>query len=180
MAHYASAAADTFSSELGILSSSTPVLITDLLGFLTFSPKRVPRGTNGGVTLAGLAAGLGGAACMAVVAVARLPYCGSWTLGEKLLLGVGVTAVGGLGSVVDSVLGAVLQASVVDARTGKVVEGDGGGKVKILIPAKGNKTGGKVLIGRDLLSNNGVNLLMCSLMSIVGVASAFAVSSILD
>ena len=52
VSNYAAVAADTLSSELGILSSATPVLITSF--------RKVPRGTNGGVTLWGLFAGLAG------------------------------------------------------------------------------------------------------------------------
>lgn len=40
-----------------------------------------------------------------------------------------MTLWGALGSVLDSVLGGLLQASVVDKRSGKVVEGSGGRKV---------------------------------------------------
>ena len=53
IAHHATSLADTLASELGILSKSNPVLIT--------SGKRVPPGTNGGVTLLGTGFGaLGG------------------------------------------------------------------------------------------------------------------------
>lgn len=45
-----------------------------------------------------------------------------------------VTGWGALGSVLDSVLGGLLQASVVDKRTGKVVEGTGGKKVPFTLP----------------------------------------------
>jgi hypothetical protein len=44
-----------------------------------------------------------------------------------------VTIWGGLGSLLDSLLGGWLQASVVDRRTGKVVEGSGGRKVRITL-----------------------------------------------
>ena len=51
IAHYGAVAADTFGSELGILAKSTPVLVT--------APwKKVPRGTNGGITIEGLSYGL--------------------------------------------------------------------------------------------------------------------------
>ena len=52
-----------------------------------------------------------------------------WGLKEKLLWLAAVTVWGGLGSLLDSALGGWFQASVVDARTGKVIEGRGGKKV---------------------------------------------------
>ncbi|CAG9950561.1 unnamed protein product [Clonostachys rosea f. rosea IK726] len=45
IANYAAVAADTFSSELGILSKGEPRLIT------SWNLRKVPRGTNGGVSL---------------------------------------------------------------------------------------------------------------------------------
>jgi uncharacterized protein (TIGR00297 family) len=45
IAHHATSLADTLASELGILSKGRPILITTL--------RRVPPGTNGGVTLLG-------------------------------------------------------------------------------------------------------------------------------
>ena len=46
IAHHATNLADTLSSELGILSSTDPILI--------ISGRNVPQGTNGGVTLTGV------------------------------------------------------------------------------------------------------------------------------
>lgn len=125
--NYAAVAADTFSSELGILSKSPPRLITSP------SLRVVPPGTNGGVTLTGLLAGLFGAFTIALTSVLLLPFCGTgdfaWDLTDRVKWVIVVTLWGGLGSVVDSILGAVLQASVLDKRTGKIVEGSGGRKV---------------------------------------------------
>ena len=42
-----------------------------------------------------------------------------------------MTIWGGMGSLLDSALGGWFQASVVDTRTGKVVEGSGGKKVSL-------------------------------------------------
>jgi uncharacterized membrane protein len=141
--NYAAVAADTFSSELGILSKSTPRLIT--------SPtlRKVAPGTNGGVTLLGLLAGLLGAFIIAVTSTLLLPFChapdtllaglvgststgnmeSSWDLKRILAWTLAITVWGGLGSLLDSFLGGWLQASIVDTRTGKVIEGDGGRKV---------------------------------------------------
>jgi uncharacterized protein (TIGR00297 family) len=137
VSNYAAVAADTFSSELGILSKSPPRLITTL--------RTVPPGTNGGVTLAGLLAGALGSFCIALTATLLLPFCPissgpvgrvlmanesrGWGLDDKIFWVLGITVWGLLGSVLDSLLGAVLQASIIDSRSGKVIEGEGGTKV---------------------------------------------------
>jgi len=88
----ATATADTVGGEIG-MTSHDPVLITTL--------ERVPKGTNGGVTLLGEAAALAASAAIALVA---------------LLLGIGdpriflfVTIAGLAGSNVDSLVGALLE-----------------------------------------------------------------------
>jgi len=117
-------AADTFSSELGILSKSNPRLITSL------TLREVPPGTNGGVTAAGLGAGLLGSFSVALTSALILPFCpGTSGIRDRVLWTVAMTLWGLLGSVLDSVLGGLLQASVVDKRSGKIVEGSGGRKV---------------------------------------------------
>ncbi|MBV9581879.1 MAG: DUF92 domain-containing protein [Chloroflexi bacterium] len=89
----AAAAADTWATELGLLSTSAPRLIT------TLSP--VPPGTSGGVTLQGLMASLGGAT---VVGLAYAALGGGWASLRR-------SVVGGLGGALfDSLLGATLQA----------------------------------------------------------------------
>ena len=197
VANYASVTADTMSSELGILSKRQPVLITKIW-------KKVPKGSNGGITLDGVVWGWLGSAVIAVVSVVMLPLCGTeegwtewakgligqsqgtvWTMRDKAVL-VGIFSLwGAMGSLLDSFLGALLQASVVDRRTGKVVEGPGGTKVLThadpSIP--GNQQGGTkkqesriINSGSDLLDNNGINLLMAASMTIWGMAFAAAVS----
>ncbi|KAF4220689.1 hypothetical protein CNMCM8980_001644 [Aspergillus fumigatiaffinis] len=127
VANYAAVAADTFSSELGILSKSKPRLIT--------SPtlRVVPPGTNGGVTATGLLAGVLGAFTIAVTSAILIPFCSGDASGpvSRVQWILAVTAWGALGSVLDSILGGLLQASVVDKRSGKIVEGTGGGKVLV-------------------------------------------------
>lgn len=206
VANYAAVAADTLSSELGILAQSRPRLITRPWVV-------VPRGTNGGVTAGGLGAGILGALTIAVASVVVMPFCGGgaaaaglgpvgralmagereeiyrgWTLADKLIWVLVVTGWGALGSVLDSVLGAVFQASVLDRRTGKIVEGAGG--VKVLV-SRGGGGGGliskeqaeehetstreesrKVLVGLDWLDNNQVNFLMATTMSVGGIGVA--------
>lgn len=180
VAAYATAAADTFASELGILSRSRPVLLPSLL---RGKVERVPPGTNGGITSAGVFASGAGALIIGVAAAWGLPLCdGSddklerkaafvhiysldripksskqWELRSRAVFALVVMLTGVFGALVDSLLGAWCQASVVDSRSGKVVEADGGGKV-IYQSKKGKlKETRKVLVGRDWLSNNGVN-----------------------
>jgi uncharacterized protein (TIGR00297 family) len=88
--------ADTWSTELGVLSKILPRLITN--------GKRVERGTSGGITLTGTLAALGGAALVGIIAVSFPPY-------QDWLLRWGIIVFGGLiGSLFDSVLGAGVQA----------------------------------------------------------------------
>lgn len=141
--NYAAVAADTFSSELGILSKSKPRLLT------SWNFRQVPPGTNGGVSLVGTLAGFAGAFVVALTSVILIPFCSAdtsvrgkvfgnkpgfeggngWGWQEKVCWVIAVSIWGGLGSVLDSALGGWFQASVVDGRTGKVVEGSGGKKV---------------------------------------------------
>lgn len=172
MANYAAVTADTLSSELGILSKSQPVLVTNPL-------RVVPKGTNGGVTLAGLLAGIGGSAAIAATSLLLLNFCAIPTVGVAGTFFV-LTGLGTIGTLLDSLLGAILQASVVDRRSGKVVEGPGG--LKVLTKPKsrpqsqsqghGRKVSEESRVinsGADILDNNQVNFLMASIMSVSGM-----------
>ncbi|KAI1081366.1 integral membrane protein DUF92 [Whalleya microplaca] len=141
IANYAAVSADTFSSELGILSRTEPRLITSL------SLRKVPRGTNGGVTLWGLVAGFLGSMIIVSASLMFLPLCSgetegkiaggdSWTVNQKVALAWGLTVWGALGSLLDSFLGGWFQRSVRDARSGKIVEGEGG--VRVLVSTDEN------------------------------------------
>ncbi len=99
----------------------------------------------------GSMAGLLGAFTIAVTSTILLPFCvvgltsrtgklfgdnqpgleggSGWGWKEKSMWVLAITAWGGLGSLLDSALGGWFQASVVDTRTGKVIEGSGGKKV---------------------------------------------------
>jgi uncharacterized protein (TIGR00297 family) len=89
----AASAADTWATEIGTLSRSAPRSIVTL--------RRVRPGASGGISMMGLAAGIAGAASMAAIAaLAQWPAAASQG-----------AFVGGLaGSIVDSLLGATVQA----------------------------------------------------------------------
>ncbi|MFQ5616667.1 MAG: DUF92 domain-containing protein [Anaerolineales bacterium] len=91
--------ADTWATELGILSQAPPRLIT--------SGEVVEKGTSGGVSLLGVIASLAGAALIGGLA-GIFPSQGS-VKGAGLLLGV-VAMAGLAGSLFDSLLGATVQA----------------------------------------------------------------------
>lgn len=96
----AAANADTWATELGVLSRSAPRLIT--------TGKVVERGTSGGITAAGTLAALGGSALIGLLAILVAPY--PIAPGAALLVAAAVTLAGLAGSLVDSLLGATVQA----------------------------------------------------------------------
>ncbi|KAF7186509.1 Protein PGR [Pseudocercospora fuligena] len=159
ISQYAAVAADTFASELGILSQDQPFLIT--------APwKKVPKGTNGGVTIDGLKYSVLGSGLLTFVAGMVLFFAEPRVMMDAKVSGLLVVA-GLVGSVIDSVLGALAQVTVTDKGTGKVVEGAGGQRVKVL------PDGSRVQIGTDLLTNNGVNFVMASSASILAMGVAY-------
>lgn len=136
IANYAAVAADTFSSELGILSTGEPRLIT------SWNLRKVPRGTNGGVSLTGLVAGFFGSMVIVAASVMFVPFCNEttaptlgggwpWTVIQRREFMGFLIIWGFLGSVLDSFLGGLFQRSVRDVRSGKIVEGDGGHRVLV-------------------------------------------------
>jgi uncharacterized protein (TIGR00297 family) len=121
----AEATADTWATEIGVLSNTRPRLIT--------TGRVVEPGTSGGITWKGSLAGLAGAAFIGLAALAIAmdpalsPYLADWTLGvneqfgriirilpepsiEWLSIFLAALAGGALGMLADSVLGATVQA----------------------------------------------------------------------
>lgn len=152
IAHYAAVTADTWASELGILSKSQPILITTL--------KPCPKGTNGGISLYGLTVSALGGALVGVVSVFLAHMFSTWSIIGKAGFAAFTTVIGLLGSLLDSLLGALFQASVVNP-TGKIIEQPNGYGVL--------ESEGKVIAGMGLLDNNEVNFLMASLTSIAAM-----------
>lgn len=154
--HYSCCCADTWASEIGMLSSSAPRLIT--------TGRRVPTGTNGGVTLLGLAASAAGGLFMGLVVWAAgcvsretrhpgvLQQHNSMHAQQWMLL---ATAAGVFGSLTDSLLGATVQYSGWCTKTHKVV------------PRAAQHV--QHISGLPLLSNNAVNA-VSALLTSLGVA----------
>ena len=91
-AAFSSALADTLSSEVGLLSKRKPVLITTL--------KQVEHGTDGGITMLGMAAALAGAL---VIATVHFLFFQNW------FLFIVLAVCGVFGSLVDSFFGALFE-----------------------------------------------------------------------
>lgn len=103
----AAAAADTWATEVGMLYSRPPRLITTW--------QAVPPGTSGGITLLGAVAGMAGAGLVAAT--------GAW---EQPGMAAAVAVAGTLAMLTDSLLGATAQA-VYRHPDGQVTEEPGAG-----------------------------------------------------
>ncbi|KNC49053.1 transmembrane protein 19 [Thecamonas trahens ATCC 50062] len=156
LAHYAACAADTWSSELGILATARPRLIT--------APWRLaPPGTNGGVTLVGTVAGLAGGAFIGLAHALMLALLGSEPLGTALTTWVLLGAASGLlGTTIDSLLGATLQYSGWDPERKVVIESPSAELVHIT--------------GADILDNHQVNFAASFFTVAIVVGSAWTLA----
>jgi len=130
---YAAATGDTWSSEIGVLSPRECRLITSW-------SKRVPRGTNGGVTVDGLVASAGGGLFVGFLLYLVIP--------DYIIVFIGFFG-GSFGSALDSVLGSLFQFPGVDGQ-GKIVH-HRGRKVKQI-------SGTGKCLGCCELSNGQVNV----------------------
>ena len=153
LCHYAACNADTWASELGVLSKAKPRLVT--------APWRhVPPGTNGGVSALGNAASAAGGLLIgavfwglgAVLVDGELAAPAQWPL---VVLGA---AAGALGSLIDSLLGATLQYS-------------GWCSKKQLVVNAPTDTSTRIC-GHDVLTNSQVNFLASVITSAAGALAA--------
>ena len=136
----AEANADTWATELGVLSRKTPRMIT--------TRQAVAPGTSGGVTWDGAGAALAAAALIGGLA-AVLGRLGGMSLDKAvMLLPVGALA-GVIGSLVDSLLGATWQGIYYCDACGKETERE--------LHRCGNRT--RLMRGWRALNNDWVNLL---------------------
>lgn len=147
----ACACGDTLASELApIISTEQPRLITNPL-------VKVPKGTNGGVTIFGLfCSAFGGFICgltyyiFTLICVNREILLTSPPQWPLLIIG---TIAGLMGSIIDSVIGATVQFSGYDRSTGKVVSKSRPGIVWIS--------------GAEILDNHSVNLMSTLLTALI-------------
>ena len=156
VAYYACCCGDTWSSEIGVLSSQQPVLIT--------TGKPVSAGTNGGVTLLGVGASAAGGAFIGLVVAVAAAVSG-WGVGAGGLSSRTVVLVallaGLLGSLLDSVLGATVQYSGIDDATGKMYN-----KPSAVLPG-GRKL--RQVAGHDWVSNSAVNFATATLSAVMAL-----------
>ncbi len=146
---FGAATADTWSTEAGMLSPSDPRDIR--------TGRRVPPGTSGAVSLVGTLAALVGATVIAGAS----SLVGSIT-GSEAWVATGVLTVAGFaGSLVDTLLGASVQALYVDAK-GQYTEVE---------------NGTRLARGWRWLNNDGVNAMSGLAGAVVAIAGFLAFTS---
>ncbi|KAG9292255.1 hypothetical protein G9A89_000273 [Geosiphon pyriformis] len=144
LGHYATCNGDTWASEIGVLNKNWPYLITNL--------KKVPPGTNGGITALGLGASLSGGLLIGISAVASIGLasgCNRWWWELIPIAGFA----GLIGSIVDSILGATVQKTLYSLTSKKIT-------------SHLNKDV-RVVSGWDLLDNNQVNFISSFITSLL-------------
>ncbi|KAL4071982.1 integral membrane protein DUF92-domain-containing protein [Scleroderma citrinum] len=154
LGQFACCLGDTLASELGILSSSPPILITTL--------KPVPPGTNGAISFGGTLASVAGGCVVGLTLFTSLVVenhaCRTeWVDILPPLLFWGSTA-GMLGSMLDSLLGATIQRTRYSEDNKRILQ-DGS--------VVGAKESIKVISGLNLLTNNQVNLVSSTVTAVV-------------
>lgn len=145
--HYSCCNGDTWSSELGVLSHSDPYLITTM--------KRVPKGTNGGISFIGtISSILGGFSIGFSFFICSMIKDSNLAISTNQWIVILIATLSGLiGSLIDSLMGATIQYSGWDNDISKVVSR----------PSKNVKH----ISGLDILSNHSVNFLTSIIMSIL-------------
>jgi uncharacterized protein (TIGR00297 family) len=153
---FASSNSDTWASELGVLSPEQPVSL------LTFRP--VMRGVSGGVSLLGSAMALTGALFIALVfALDNLAL--DVVSGAFLRVAAFVAAGGFVGSLVDSFLGATVQAQYAASDTQDPL---------MLTEHRRSPDGrpNRLVRGLSIVDNDVVNFASCALATLLGVLLA--------
>uniref|UniRef100_A0A7S2RII1 Transmembrane protein 19 n=1 Tax=Rhizochromulina marina TaxID=1034831 RepID=A0A7S2RII1_9STRA len=140
LGHYACCNGDTWASELGTLDSGLPRLV--------LAPwRKVPKGTNGGMSFLGTAASLAGGLFIGLVFVVCGPHSSPGAPSQLPLIALGAAG-GFVGSLIDSFLGATLQATFYHREK------------RIIVPSSASDNADVDRItGVDILSNEQVNAL---------------------
>jgi uncharacterized membrane protein len=168
VAHYATATADTWASEVGILSTTKPRLIT------SFFTKQVPPGTNGAMSLLGTVASAAGGCCIGL-----LFWLMSFTNPDQDIdqkqypMVVFASICGLLGSIFDSLLGATLQATYYDTERKCIVRT----KSEIIQAFEKDVI---TVSGMDILSNEAVNFVSIAMTMILSIWLAPNVFCLMD
>ncbi|WP_455383710.1 DUF92 domain-containing protein [Salinispira pacifica] len=159
-AAFAEANADTWSSEIGVLSRRKPVSIVNR--------RPILPGMSGGVSPLGFAAAAAGSALVAVVFVASTLIFRIAPGPATLAIEAGIVVVAGwLGSVLDSLLGATIQPIYLTPRTGDLTE------------RRENAAGPNARIrGLPFVTNDLVNFLSTVAAAAAAAAGMWALSSI--
>jgi len=159
---FESANADTWASELGILSREQPILI--LKGF-----KSVPKGINGAISRYGTVCSILGGMFISLMTVicnilryGLLNYINS--NGEVFLLSLKVLLCGGvigfIGSFIDSLLGQTVQLTIYNVTKECVIEKEN--------EQEAIKNGDELkYYGKDIFNNSGINLVTGVLTAII-------------
>ncbi|MBU0936586.1 MAG: DUF92 domain-containing protein [Spirochaetes bacterium] len=138
-AGFAAATADTWAGELGMLSKKAPVSI--------LTGKPVAKGTSGGVSPLGFAFSFSGSLLIALVytlATGLSRGFSATSLVQLLVISLG----GFIGSVIDSLLGASVQAKYRCSQTGEMTE-----------KARSGHLSNQLVSGAALMTNDLVNFL---------------------
>nr|CCA24489.1 conserved hypothetical protein [Albugo laibachii Nc14] len=142
LGNYACCTADTWASELGVLSTSDPILVTTL--------KRVPAGTNGGITFLGIFASIAGGGFIGMIhyffTYFTCPYPQAALIPFSMLMGL-------FGSLIDSLLGATIQTTYYNQNLRQIC-------------AASSQNAHQHIAGRNICSNEAVNFLSALMTAI--------------
>jgi len=142
--------ADTWASEIGILNKGKTISIINF--------KTVKKGESGGISTLGTTMSLAGAALIAITFI-LIQALSSNASQSFIIIGlIGITVTGFIGCMIDSLLGATVQARHIDSKTNKITEA-----------RKTDGTLNKKISGIKLVSNNAVNLLSNVIGSSIGL-----------
>jgi uncharacterized protein (TIGR00297 family) len=173
MAHHATGLADTMASELGILVNSkhnpnhhhhNSILTRTVL--MTNLWKSVPPGTNGGITIIGCIWSCVGGMMIGILTIMTDYYAtNNASVVTKAVVSqyalpviLYATMIGGIGSCIDSLLGATCQATYYDPKLQRVYHANSTNRPPNAIH----------LVGYNLLTNEQVNLLSTGITCILG------------